>query len=142
MKRAIALDFICYAIVMLLVYAALSKLFLFDIYIYDLKRSPFIGDYASYLSLTLPTIELAVAIMLLFLRTRYWALWGALVLMIAFTIYVALIIGLVDSRPCTCGGLIRQLTWKQHLVFNIFYTGLVAVGIWLHKNLYSQWKPN
>jgi hypothetical protein len=142
MKRAITIDCICYAIILLFVYAALSKLFLYSVYVGDLKRSPFIAPYASYLSLTLPILELAISALLIVERTRLIALWGAFILMLLFTGYVALIIGVVNGKPCTCGGLIRKLSWGQHLALNIFYTILSITGIWLQKAQAAAWQRN
>jgi putative oxidoreductase len=142
MKKPISIDFICYAIILLFLYAALSKLFLYNIYVYDLHRSPFIGKYASYLSLSIPTVEIVLSVMLFFERTRLMALWGSFILMILFTGYVALILGSGVHLPCTCGGLIRNLSWRQHLAFNIFYTGLAGIGIWIQKNLIVSWQRN
>ncbi|PTT04260.1 hypothetical protein DBR11_00055 [Pedobacter sp. HMWF019] len=140
MKKDITIDVISYAIILLFVYAALSKLFMYNIYVYDLNRSPFIAPYASLLSLTLPVTELSIAALLLFERTRLYGLYGATILMILFTIYVGAILGFVPNKdkPCTCGGLIRELTWPQHFIFNIFYTVLAASGIWLQRSKTSK----
>lgn len=139
-KKAITLEVICYAIILLFMYAALSKLFMYDIYKYDLGRSPYIGKFAPYLSLTLPFSEIAISVMLFFESTRRLGLWLSFLLMCVFTVYVGLMIGILNSRPCTCGGLIRELTWRQHFALNIFYTAIAGIGIWLHKNLIVQWQ--
>ncbi|GAA3929392.1 hypothetical protein GO495_06740 [Chitinophaga oryziterrae] len=141
-RKVITLEIICYAVILLFAYAALSKLFLYNIYVKDLERSPFIGPYAAYLSLTLPVAELALSALLFFESTRRIGLWGSLVLMILFTGYVGLILGAVDSRPCTCGGLIRNLTWQQHFALNVTYTLLIALGIWLQKSITPSWQKN
>lgn len=139
MKRKILLDTICHLFVLLFVYTALSKLFLFHIYLYDLGRSPWIGKYANVLSILVPGLELGISVSLLhsvlYNKPVTKGLYGALILMVAFTIYVAGILTLTTSRPCTCGGIIRELTWPQHLVFNIVFTILAAIGIALQRSI-------
>lgn len=133
MKKAIILEVICYAFILLFTYAALSKLFMFRLNLFDLGRSPLIGDFAPFLSVFLPVSELAISAMLFFPKTRKWGLYGATGLMFAFTAYVLVLFRTQESLPCTCGGLIRELDWHGHLALNIGYTIAGAVGIWLHR---------
>jgi len=35
--------------------------------------------------------------------------------------------------PCSCGGVIQKMTWGQHVIFNLFFTLLALVGIWLAR---------
>ena len=134
-KRNIVMEFICYAIILLFVYAALSKLFIFPIFVEDLKRSPVISNYSGILSFLLPAAELGISAMLFFDKSRLAGLYGALLLMILFAIYVGLIVFTNDSPPCSCGGLIRNLTWKNHLLLNVAYTLLALTGIILQKRI-------
>lgn len=144
MKRAITIDFICYAIILLFVYAAFSKLFMYNTYVFDLGRQPLLVPYVKYLALTIPLSELVISALLLVPSTRRLGLFGALILMILFTGYVSLVV--FNSKghdlPCTCGGLIRELSWRQHFFFNIFYTLLAGAGLWLHFKRSVQWIRN
>ncbi|RWU08147.1 MauE/DoxX family redox-associated membrane protein [Pedobacter chitinilyticus] len=133
MKRATIIDTIAYAFIILFLYTAFSKLFIYSIYVKDLGRSPFVGEWAAPLSILLPLIEFAISILLFVPRTRTLGLWGSLALMIAFTAYVSALVFTQDHLPCSCGGLIRELTWKQHFFFNIFFTLLAALAIWLKR---------
>jgi putative oxidoreductase len=36
--------------------------------------------------------------------------------------------------PCSCGGVIRKLTWPQHLVLNLFYVALSVLGLILQRS--------
>lgn len=133
MKKETALEWICYAFIILFLYTAFSKLFLFTVYLDDLHRSPLLAPFANYLSILLPLSEIAVAVALFLPQYRKIGLYGAAALMVMFTGYVTYVLTLTTKRPCTCGGLIRQLTWPQHLVFNIFFTALALVGIYLYN---------
>lgn len=144
MKRAITLDFICYAIILLFVYAALSKLFMYKTYVSDLGRQPLLIPYVKYLALTIPVSELIASVLLLIPKTRVWGLGASFVLMILFTGYVTIVVFSSQGHdlPCTCGGLIRELTWRQHFFFNVFYTLLTATALWLHYKNQVQWQKN
>lgn len=135
MKRTIIIEIIAYAFILLFMYTALSKLFIYNTYVSDLERSPLIGGFARPLSILLPVIEIVISVLLFIpaegARTR--GLQGALGLMLLFTIYVSILVFTRSSLPCSCGGLIRELTWKQHFFFNIFFTGLAAFGLLLHN---------
>jgi len=139
-KRTV--NIICYTLFALFVYAALSKLFTFNTYIYDLKRSAYIGKFSWLLSYALPALELTVAVTLLIDRTRILALYTSAALMFLFTLYVGILLKTVDYEPCTCGALIRELTWKQHLWFNTFFTLLALVGILLERKIVNNTGDN
>jgi hypothetical protein len=63
-------------------------------------------------------------------------LYASLVLMLAFTIYTAaVLLHAFKYVPCSCGGVIRKLTWPQHLVFNLFFVGISVAAIILLKKI-------
>lgn len=131
MKARTLTDCICYALFFLFVYAAANKLMAFDFYLYDLRRSPFLSGYALLVSVLVPGAELAVAVLVLFGKTRVYVLAGAVVLMLLFTGYVVLILTGTESRPCSCGGIIKNLSWDKHLFFNVFFLLLSCWGLYL-----------
>lgn len=133
MKSSIVLSFIRYALCFLFLYTSFNKLMAFDYYLYDLKRSPLLGNYAMFIAILIPTVELLVAGLLLLEKTMKGGLLGSLVLMIVFTIYVGYVLLYASYRPCTCGGIIRNLTWPQHLVFNICFLLLSILGLYLQR---------
>jgi hypothetical protein len=51
------------------------------------------------------------------------------VMMIIFTIYILAIIRFSKHLPCSCGGIISELSWKEHLFLNVFLILLAAIGI-------------
>jgi len=42
-------------------------------------------------------------------------------------------IAFTPHLPCSCGGVIRELSWRDHLFFNVCFTVLAAVGISVEK---------
>ena len=134
MKKQLVIDIACYLIIILFTYAALNKLFLFDVYLYDLGRSPYIGFATPVLSILIPTVELVLSVMLIFQRTRTLALLGSFILMLMFTLYVgAIILFTTGGMPCTCGGLIKELSWRQHFLLNAFYTALALYAYFMNR---------
>jgi putative oxidoreductase len=76
---------------------------------------------------------------LMFERTRLAGFYASLALMIVFTIYTGIILlHFFRYIPCSCGGVIKKLTWKQHLVFNLFFVVLSILGIILKRGKYFQ----
>ena len=120
---------ISYTLFFLFVYASLNKLLAFDYYLYDLKRSPLLGSYALSVAIAIPITEILVAILLLIDKTRNYGLIGSFILMILFTLYVIYVLGFTTERPCTCGGIIRELSWPQHLLFNIILLALTVLAL-------------
>ena len=63
--------------------------------------------------------------------TRLTGLYLSFFLMIAFTVYIFLILNYSDFVPCSCGGIIEKLGWTEHMIFNICFAlcALAAIGI-------------
>src|SRR5690606_248963 len=124
---------ICIAFIILLVYAGTTKLMEGHMFYDNIRNSPILGGktMASIGSWFIPFLELSIALLIAWRRTRLIGLYGALGLMLLFTGYTAAILLLAPYIPCSCGGVISLLSWEQHLVFNIVFLLLVAVSIGL-----------
>lgn len=118
MKGKILLEIFCLLFVMLFVYTGLSKLLTFSFYLADLQQSPILGRHSMLIAYSIPILEIIIAIGLLVPRTRTVSLYAFLGMMVMFTGYIAYMLTFSDDRPCTCGGVIREMSWPQHLVFN------------------------
>jgi hypothetical protein len=88
------------------------------------------------------TIELTTAFLLLIPSLRKLGLCMSFLIMAAFTIYVGYMISSNSNLPCSCGGVIQQMTWKQHFWFNIIFTSMSLAGLLLYgkgqKQKYSS----
>ncbi len=60
-------------------------------------------------------------------------LYAAFSLMTMFTAYIVAILRFSDYVPCSCGGVLQNMTWNQHLVFNIAFVLLALTGIILKE---------
>jgi hypothetical protein len=122
-------DACAFALVFLFVYTATSKLLKHDVFQVQLDRFPWIKHMALFLAWAVPLTELIVAALLLSTRVRKIGFMLSLALMVTFTLYLALMLGTEKHLPCSCGGVISAMTWKQHLVFNIVFTGIALSGL-------------
>jgi putative oxidoreductase len=134
MKRKIIIEIISSLLILLFLYASVSKWLDFKLFIGEMNNQPFPNWITPYLVWSIPFIEVIIAIGLIFEKTRTPALYASLVLMSAFTIYtVAILFHAFKYIPCSCGGVIRKLTWPQHLFFNLFFVGISLLGIVMKK---------
>lgn len=134
MKRKIIIEIISSLLILLFLYASVSKWLAFKTFIGDMNNQPFPNWMTPYLVIIIPVLEVLIAIGLIFEKTRVPALYASFVLMMAFTIYtVAVLSHAFKYIPCSCGGVIKKLTWPQHLFFNLFFVAISLLGIWLKK---------
>lgn len=135
-RRNITIQLICILLIVLWIYTALSKLTDVDVFRSQLNRQPaLVSTVAPILIWALPFVELATAALLMFTKTRKAGLLLSFFLMLAFTVYVALaVVGYWEDIPCSCGGVLNQLGWKDHLWFNLFFLLIAAMGIAAERN--------
>lgn len=137
MKNKWIIEIISALLIGLLIYAAFSKLLAYPVFVAQLHTHPMLKPFAGFLAWAVPVVELGVALLLFIPRSRLAGFTGALALMIMFTLYIAGMLLSDYHLPCSCGGILRNLTWKQHLVFNVFFTLLASIGRRLKRNGHS-----
>ncbi|SFZ89524.1 Methylamine utilisation protein MauE [Flaviramulus basaltis] len=133
----ILLKSIIYLYVILFVYTATSKLLAFEVFETRLFKSPLISDYADTLAYAIPLIEYLITVFLLFPKTINIGLYASLGLMTLFTAYIIYILNFSSSIPCSCGGVLESLGWREHLIFNLSFIVLAIVGILLSNQQQS-----
>ena len=126
-------------IITLWIYTAINKLMNIDLFKSQLSRQALIGEFAGIMIWLLPTIELLAAILLFFQRSRKAGMLLSFSLMAIFTGYIALaVVGYWENIPCSCGGVLNQLGWKDHLWFNLFFLVISGTGLYLSRTKH-QW---
>ncbi|MCS3795991.1 MauE/DoxX family redox-associated membrane protein [Niastella sp. OAS944] len=134
MKRKIIIEIISSLLILLFLYASVSKWLSFKTFIGEMNNQPFPNWMTPFLVWSIPFIEVLIAVGLIFEKTRVQSLYASFFLMLAFTIYtVVILLHAFKYIPCSCGGVIRKLTWPQHLFFNLFFVGISLLGIILKK---------
>lgn len=126
--------------ILLFIYAAASKMLDFENFQVQLAQSPLLSAYAGLISYAVIMLEIVVAGLLCFQVTRLIGLYASFALMVAFTVYIYLILHFSDFVPCSCGGILEKMSWQQHLVFNIISVLLAFIGIsFIRKDRAHRW---
>ena len=119
-------------LILLWVYAAMSKLMVFNVFAYQLAKQPLPSWSIPILQWAIPAVELLAVVLLSFPKSLKQGFMLSFLLMVAFTLYVGFGLAHVYSKvPCSCGGILNGAGWLEHLVFNICFTILAFIGWWL-----------
>jgi len=117
-------------IAIMLCYAALSKLADYKVSKEQMLNQVFPDAIALQLAWLVPVIELLIVLTLVFEKTMLRGLYASLLLMTAFSIYISLTMsGLFGRTPCSCGGILKNMSYSTHLLFNLFFIILAVIGI-------------
>lgn len=133
MSRKLLIEIIAGLFIVLFLYTALNKLIDNETFKRALAAGGPTKPYATLLSWLVPISEIVTVALLFFPRTKKTGFYVSAVLMLAFTGYITYMLVGSSFRPCSCGGVINSFTWPQHLVFNIFFTILAFLAIWLTR---------
>lgn len=122
---SIIINLITAALIFLWVYAAMSKLINYEQSRGEMLSQPMAPWLEKILVWVVPLTELIAATMLIYKRTKLYGLLLSCLLLISFSVYIALVINLVFNRiPCSCGGLLKNMSWEAHLLFNLSFLAL------------------
>ena len=127
--RSAFIEIVCYLYVILFVYAAVSKIIDFQNFQAQIGQSPLLSIYAGIISYGVLLLEIILAALLCFQRFRLGGLYGAFTLMILFTVYIFIILNYSSDIPCSCGGILEKMGWKEHFIFNCCFVLLALLAI-------------
>ncbi|RBQ12073.1 MauE/DoxX family redox-associated membrane protein [Pedobacter miscanthi] len=130
-NRDLAIRIITSLLIVLWVYTAGSKLMDFPDFKNQLRLQHFSETTSSILIIALPLTELITAVLL---ATKYHkhGLKISLILLTIFTGYIILILsGYYIKAPCSCGGVLKFLGWRLHLLFNLFFLSINILALYL-----------
>jgi hypothetical protein len=114
---------------LLLLYAAIYKLYDYKTFVSQLNGSPLLHNYSNILAWLVPGIEIIIAGLLFYPRTRLIGLYSSFFLMLFFTVYVYVLPRLYTNPGCSCGGIISKLSWQGHFYFNLFFTLMAGAAV-------------
>lgn len=121
--------------ILLFVYAASSKLLDFQNFQTQLGQSPLLGAFAIPIAYGVIIIEILTSLILALEKTRIVGLYIAYILMVMFTAYIVVILNFTSFTPCSCGGVLEDLSWTEHLIFNCAFIALALWAIFLSKKM-------
>jgi uncharacterized membrane protein YphA (DoxX/SURF4 family) len=122
-------DFVSYLLILLFVYAAASKLLNYDNFRVQLGQSPLLTSYAGFVAWFIPVLEIVTAILLMIPLMRMNAFYLSFSLLVMFTAYLIAVIHFSFYVPCTCGGILQNMDWNTHILFNSFFILLTLATI-------------
>ena len=130
--KSILKNLIIFALVLLWVYAAASKMLAFNLFKGQMQLQILPAFLKSSLIYLLPPLEILAAILLLFDNTQLAGISLSVILLASFTIYVGLaVFRIFEKIPCSCGGILSKMGWDGHFIFNLVYLLLAALGFYL-----------
>ncbi|MET3538958.1 MauE/DoxX family redox-associated membrane protein [Chryseobacterium limigenitum] len=124
-------EFISYFFILLFCYASISKIMDFENFQIQISESPLLSVYAGFIPFAIVVLELIIAGLLCYRKTRNVGMIGSFILMLIFTGYIFYIIQTSENLPCSCGGILEKMSWHQHLYFNIgcVVLSVIALGL-------------
>jgi len=128
----IALELIAALLITLFVYTGVDKLSNLVKFQWSIKAATDYSWIAQVASRSIPILELGTALLLAVPKTRRLGVWMSMILLVIFTLYIGWVLTFAYKIPCHCGGVIKYMTWRQHLVFNLTLFSLTLIAIRLH----------
>ena len=131
-KRNDLADLIAALLIFLLVYTVISKLLNFENFKILISRLPLLNEVSGFISWLIPIFEILVSLLLFIPKSRQTGLLLSVTLMGCFILYLGYMLLFASHLQCSCGGVIEQMTWSQHLIFNIVFF-LFSLLAWIIK---------
>lgn len=118
-------------IVIMFTYAAISKVADFSNFKLQLRKSPVLSQFSSYISVIVPIIEIIISILLISSLAKYRILgyYMSWFVLSVFTIYLLFLLSSSYNIPCSCGGILGNLPWDVHIYFNLFFIIISGIGV-------------
>lgn len=126
-------------LIILFLYAGLSKLLEYSVFQMQLAKSPMLTPYSEMLAILLPIGEIILALALFYDKYRLVSFYASFFIMSLFTIYLIYVLNFSYYIPCSCGGILGKLSWGSHIIFNVFFILISFLGILLQT---TQSKAN
>lgn len=138
-KKQVLIECVCALLILLFLYASISKFLDFKTFTDQMNNQPLPNSWTPFLVWAIPLLEVGISVTLIFEYSRLLGLYASLALMVLFTLYTAIVLlHFFRYVPCSCGGVIRKLTWPQHLILNLTYVVLSLLGIILQRRKYFK----
>lgn len=118
-------------LILLFAYAAFSKIADTSAFRQQMHNQNFSAGFADALVVLVPGAELLVIALLLSGRHQMAGLALSALLMTAFSGYIALVLAGYWTRiPCSCGGVLKNMSWQVHFFFNLFFLAVALAALY------------
>ena len=132
-RSRIIVNSIAAIFIFLFTYTAFNKLLRIDLFRHVINQSFLHADWAGFIAWAVVLSEWLAVLLLIYPPARMAGLWLSAALMLTFTIYIGIMLATSSHLPCSCGGILKQLSWKNHFWLNIILTALAVTGIVLGR---------
>jgi len=136
--KLIVIDISTALFILLFIYTAANKIWKFSNFDWVLSTLPGIGSYHTLIAYSVPVAELITSVLLIFNPTKRIGLFLSMLLMLFFSSYLLFILQYSKELPCNCGGVLSQLSWKQHIIFNLCFLLLALISLRFTAQLKQQ----
>jgi len=133
-KHSYAITFLQCLVFFLYLYSGITKTMGFGLFVNSLDKSLFFSDFnTKFIGTSVIAAEFAIPVLLFFESTALYGYLLSFLLLLLFTAYIVLMFQLSPFLPCSCGGLIEALSWRQHIFFNLAFMG-ISLLLFFNKN--------
>jgi len=132
-KRTTIIEIITVLNIILFLYTGIAKIMDYSVFKEQLALSPILSWAANPVAILLPVVEFAIVLTLTIPRWRLKGLYASFIIMTLFTGYIIALFSISTEMPCSCGGIMEELSWQQHIVFNGAFVLLNLGAIYLQK---------
>lgn len=125
----ILVELASYLLMLLFLYAAISKLVILSEFQQQMMESPLLPrQLIPFLAFFVPISEIVIAWMLVFEKTKKFGFYLSFLTMLTFTLYLITLITVAENAPCACGGILGSFGYFEHIAFNTTFTGIALFG--------------
>lgn len=121
-------DICCGVLIVLFLYTAISKIVGLKQFTATINQSQLLNGYGYVIAYLVPVIELIIVILLVTHSFRKVGLIASTVLLSIFTIYIVYMLLTSSKLPCSCGGVLQSLSWREHVFFNLSFIIVSILG--------------
>lgn len=119
-----------YFFILLFCYAAVSKIMDFDTFQRQLIDVFQLSSLSLFIAYFVIIAELIIAALLCYQRTCTIGLFLSFTMMLSFSLYILCIMLFREKLPCSCGGILQNMSWSSHLIFNLVCSVLASYAWW------------
>jgi hypothetical protein len=118
-----------FLLILLFSYTAINKLFALTRFRFQLSLFPWLKGHPTPIAWAIIGAEIGIVALLMTPRRIVTGFKASLMLLSVFTAYLLIMLLTTSNLPCTCGGVLEQLSWPQHIVVNLLFIGISILGL-------------
>jgi hypothetical protein len=128
--RNTMLVIITFLLTILFFYAATVKALDYNRFIDSMGQSPLLVPFSKpVLAPVILGVEYLAALLINIPATRKAGMYVSFLVMLTFSLYLGVLYFFFDNIPCSCGGILGNMSYPVHIGFNVFFTLLSFYGV-------------